>query len=1188
MASLIQNLYYVSPYSPLPPGYSISGIVLQTDPAQSPTPNTVKPAVLVIRLRMAANKDVVIGVSATEGSTASLTTAILQPNIPLSATDSYMIDIIWVKEGMPPPSIPWESAVASAPITAAQVKIISASFDSTGTKLTAHLDYGPTGMAVGAQVNVFSLSGGVYVNIGSAQTQDNVITVPADRNGLPAVYFLSSQAIISTTNVGGSGSFTAPFSLGPQTNITALSGIPQAAKTISYATYNGNTLSVAWELDNIAGCVSPDSSRIEVLSGGKVIAAFTGGPTSAIIPLEVYGQSGVTINVSTVSNNLGSAPVSFSLITQAPVVTNVTTTMTAGKVTAAVATDPGTLGVQAFLMEGNNILAGPVTAAGGYVSFDAAVTNKYDVNGMVGLSILAQATDPGNPKIVGPQNQRVFLLATAPAIKSAEIYTNPANQSQWRVDINWDRLPDAAENVTSYTAAVLQDNAIVENKTTTGTSASIIINKSAIDLGKTQSIRLSATGATGGASPSQSWFALFKPPTLSSLTTTNNQVAAKWTATPPVGNTMPVLYRLIAVADNTIIYRGNEITGSSGSIPLADLAVATSANITILVSVAVGPVTLMPDASMGNGAYASPILTAPLINPVNTEVVTDLAMLSWTAVNGATKEYVINFTSGNPQTSATTTLRLQQALHPADQLGYWVQAKGISNGVALVGPPSETAFVPTNITNISQAKFDGSNGSLAWEAVPGAYNYLVSVFDSDNKLEYAGLTSQAFIKFSVPAGKKYTAYVQPKMNNGIALSSPRTELFSSGIFVSQQPSTAAYPYLYIAQSQDALGSANANPPAQTVVLYLPALGDLGTAAITVPPFTIEPSDQPALPYKLTIAGSALAWSFNTDAIRLQLQSAYVDFLKKIEKPSVSLTGATPYGISLVQTAIACALPQTFAELLYYNFGFSTVSNVGAGYIDLRPGMILRVSASDYIAIPQSQLPSWINGYAGGTTMDYEIGSYNAGATWKTGFDAFLSTLSAQGALGVTAPRASGGYTQAGVAGAVDLYFSQFIQPFYRLYFPSAINAAWDVGSNSTQSNFTLVAAAKYTDLQSTNVNPSNTPTAYFRGRAIVQAMIKVLVNGMERIVPVGTTLGNLLDQLGLRPSAVSAALGKLRVYRSVTGAITNTNPAAALAPKLELKLNWNGFPVYGAGNGLNATSLPLLPGDEIITAKMGS
>ena len=211
-------------------------------------------------------------------------------------------------------------------------------------------------------------------------------------------------------------------------------------------------------------------------------------------------------------------------------------------------------------------------------------------------------------------------------------------------------------------------------------------------------------------------------------------------------------------------------------------------------------------------------------------------------------------------------------------------------------------------------------------------------------------------------------------------------------------------------------------------------------------------------------------------------------------------------------------------------------------------------------------------------MDFEIGSYTAGSNWSVGFDSFLNALSAQGVLSVSTPVAS----SAGLAGAVDLYYTQFVKPFYRLYIPSAISPAWGGGSNATTGNFTLTAAGSYTALQATTLNPP-TPTAYFRGRTTVEVMIKVSVNGNERLVPVGTSLGNLLEQLNMRPSASSPLFKQLRLYRSVVSAITDLQMTAAAGPRLELLFGWNGLPVYGAGNGFDGMSAPLLPGDQIFT-----
>jgi hypothetical protein len=1192
--SVIQALFYASPYTILPPGVGTAGVTMQSIP-DPPTPPNVQNPVMVIRLRLGssdpASKDSYIGISNTSQPPASLTVANFQPLYPLSAAESYMVDVIWVREGAQPESIPWADAKASAPVSAANVNIESADFD--GTNVTANLSYSGAGIGTGAQVNVYSLSNGTLVNVGSAQTPNNTVVVPVNAAGNPPAFFISAQTAIPVTNAGGAGSFSPPYSLGPQSLImdnngnAVFGGIPQAVSAITEAAYDGKIISLSWSLGTQAGCVSPTGSIVQVLSGGtEVIGTFDGGPTYANIPIDVLGKPEISVSVRTTNNNISSAPVVCDLITQTPVVTNIAATHS--QVTASVATVPSGVSSTGYLMDGSNVLAGPVAASNNQFTFD------YNALGKVGLSVVATAA---NGKASGPQSAPVTLLATAPAITSAKIYTDPVDAQQWRVDLEWDRLPDAAEIVSSYSAFVYQGSTPLGSQTITGTRAALTFAKSAVTAGQVQTIQLYATAISGGNSPTQTLAAIFTAPQLTALSTGNDQLSLGWTApTIPPANQAPITYQPVVTAGNKVIYTGSQTSATQGAIPLSELAILSDGPILAMVNVSLGPVTLLADSGMGAGTNASPILAPPVVGLVTSDAVTEISTLNWARVPGAAA-YTIDFTNETQQTGITATnYPLPNTLAPGAQLGYTIRGTETSNGTAVTGPPSSTAFVPTNPANVSEVRFDGSNVFVSWEPVANALSYNVLIYDNSTPAVnlYSGTTSETSSYFAVSnlvAGKVYTVYVQPLTDTGVGLCGMTQALFSPGFFLSQQPAAAAYPYVYSAQTMSALGKATTNPPPQAIVLYLPELGAsagaLGTAPITVGPFTMEPSGNTGLPYKLTIAADPTVWSFTSVPIRAILQQNYVDFLKALEKPPPGgFPGAVPHGISLVQSAIACSMPQTFAEQLYYNFGFSTSFIVGAaGYVDLRPGMILRVSTSNYINIGQTNPPSWINGYAGASVLDFEIGSYSAGVNWNVGFDSFLSTLSAQGALNVSAPNASG-YAQAGLGGAVDLYYTQFVKPFYRLFIPATVSSSYLLPpSNSTKGNFTLAAAASYTALQAATVDPSTTPTAYFRGRTTVEVMIKVMVNGNEQLVPVGTGLGNLLEQLNMRPSTSSPLFKQLRLYRSVVPAITDLQMTAASGPQLELNFGWNGLPVYSTSNGLDGMSAPLLPGDQIFTDK---
>lgn len=1173
--NIIRSIFYASPYASLPPGVGTAGVTVKVDPDQE-TSGLTDP-VLVIRLRLTTTPTT-IGIS--PGTNKSY--AIFQPEFPLATSEPYMVDMIWVESGTPPENINWNDAVASAPVTASILELTDASFD--GTILKGNLLYGTSSSGVGAQVNVYALSAGAYVYIGSNQAQGNMVEVTVNNPGYPEVYFISVQSAIPTTNGGGSGSYTAPFTLGPQSELL---GIPQAANTVSSVVYDGNNLSLNWALNTIVGCVDPDSSIVEVLADGNSIASFMGGPTSANFPIGVLGQASITVKIATVAQNVTSQAITSDIITEIPAVTNVIMDAAGTTVTADVATVPSGPAIQAYLMDGEKQLAGPEALASGKVSF------TYDASGQVGLSVVAEATS-SDGTLIGPKSTGAILLATKPELVYGEVVTDPGDNTKWKLSFIWNRLPDAPEDVVSYTINLEEDGTSVSTQTLSDITTGFSIAKSAIDVSKTHTINLNATGVSGGNSPINSWAVLFVAPELASLTTTDNQIEALWTAPTgiPTSNTLAVAYQIIITkSDGTVIYESAKTLATQGAIPLSEISLPVGEIPSVLVNVSLGPVLLISNAAMGAKCSASPILSPPEVHQITVDPLTNKPTLNWGADTSATS-YTIQFTDGTNKTGITTnSYQLPTALTVDSRLGFTVESVGASNTVVVTGPASVVTSIPIEAANVISVRYNASTAVVSWDAIPDAKSYNVYVYDNDATpaQTYSGATNETVLSFSLTTDvtKAYTVYVQPVLEHGAGLVGMTLDLFTAGIFLSKQLASDAYPYNYIAQNMAALGSSSAAPTAQSTILYLPELGAtsgaLGTTAITQDPFTIEPSGNTDLPYKLTIAAGA--WAFDANAIRTTILTAYNDFLKDLETPPEGgVTGATPYGVSLVQAAIAQYMPQTFMEILYYSYGFSSASTVGAGYVDLRPGMVLRATISDYINISEYSVPTWIDGYSGATVVDVNIGAYNTASNdWRVGFDSFLSTLSANGALSVTVPASSSNSAQAGIAGSVDLYYSQFIQPFYRVYFPDQITNPSSVGSNATTSNFTIVAADSYTSLLTTDVDPATTSTAYFRGRTVLEVMIKVMVNDDEQLVPIGTSVGNLLEQLGLRPSTTNGVFKTLRVFRSIQAALNNVDASQALGPQLEIRFDWDGLAVYSDGNGLDGMNMPLMLGDQVFT-----
>ncbi len=351
-------------------------------------------------------------------------------------------------------------------------------------------------------------------------------------------------------------------------------------------------------------------------------------------------------------------------------------------------------------------------------------------------------------------------------------------------------------------------------------------------------------------------------------------------------------------------------------------------------------------------------------------------------------------------------------------------------------------------------------------------------------------------------------------------------------------------------------------------------GTSPTLPITQGPFSLtantDPNTQATFPLVLTVTGSSTAWQFSTSPIRAGLQSDYVAFVKKVEA-----AGGVPSGIATLQQAIGRYLPQTFAETLYYVCGFDVTNKCA----ELRPGMILRVAFADYLGVPSDPQAEWLDGYVGGSVVDYDLGSYLSGANWQAGFDAFVSTLVADGLLKVDAP-AYTGTNQDGAGDAADFYFTAFRAPFFRLFVPTALENPTSTGSVVPANNFALAAAPSYTALQSTTATPSpSNPVAYFRGRAVARLCVRVFLNGEQHVVPLGTTVRNLLEANGWQPPITTVGLDDLTIERSLGPAVLAPGNRFAVGGSYLVRLDWKTMPLYAPN--WDSLSLPLLPGDYV-------
>jgi hypothetical protein len=198
-----------------------------------------------------------------------------------------------------------------------------------------------------------------------------------------------------------------------------------------------------------------------------------------------------------------------------------------------------------------------------------------------------------------------------------------------------------------------------------------------------------------------------------------------------------------------------------------------------------------------------------------------------------------------------------------------------------------------------------------------------------------------------------------------------------------------------------------------------------------------------------------------------------------------------------------------------------------------------------------------------------------------GFDAFVARLAGAGALMVPPPPVDPGGTQGGAAGAADLFFPAFAQPFHRLYAPENLQPPSGIGTSLPAANFALAAAPTFTALQHTSATPDpDGMVAYFRGRAVVSVCVRVTVNGADRMVPLGTTVGNLLDRHAAGPLGPGRRLEGLRMWRGTGGVVPDVGaeplPVGAERP---VRFDWGRLTRYG--DGYDALALPILHGDRI-------
>jgi len=1063
---------------------------------------------------------------------------------PLDPSVAFTVQVRWTGNGVDDSTFGGWSA--EAPVSSATTQILAARYNGTDVMFE-------TAQALGAGV-----SQGVYAyaidtrrgRVSGQVVMGNVGSFPLSGTGN---WQIGAQPIVPLVGEGASNSVAPTCPTLP---------LLIAAPSIQSVEYDGSTVSIEFDPVNDTGGNPSTSSEVEIVIGGEPIAQFTAGSDGASIPF-VMRETYVTPSVRVRAVNgpiVGPLSARMPIPTEAPTVTAV---QVGASITATV-TAPDGAEALACLMSGDAIVAGPDRVTEGSIEFD------FDASGTSGLSIVARSMMTG---FFGPYSPAVPVLGQPPEVTALAI--DAPGDGTWVLTGTWN--PSDDPNVTGYTMALMDGSTTVSSSNTN----TMVVAQSDVDPTTSYTVTVAADGIDQARSPFTTLPVLFDAPVLTATQYDGSEVAASWAPPNSLGSVTDPQFRIALIdASGGVVRTSEVVSGVAGSVSLPESLLALGVT-AVRVQVVAGVVVLDPGANGPDGTQAT--LQSATVGPI--ETVTDASsgavVLQWGAIDGAT--YAIELSDGTSDTAADASYPMPTAPMPGAPLTARVSATQNSQGVANTGPWSAQSAVVTAATTITAVSWDGTNATVSWEGLEATTGTVVSVLADDGVAFQAtappAATTLSFQPAVTDASKTYTVVVQPQVSGSTGPASEAEPLFAWGWFPSRVPATTAAPYLYPALTYAEAMSATLGTSGPDLTLYLGDVAAGGSIELPVGdgPFVLDEGSG-NWPYKLTLSGDI--WAFDTSPVRSGLVTALTTFLQQCET-----AGVVAWGVDQLLQAISRAMPQTFDELLYYAYGLTFPGNGAVhGTVDLRPGMILRVASSDYMTVSGASSSTWLPGYTGTSVMDYEVSSYTGSSGWLIGFDAFVARLIANGALSVDAPPGDiGAEAEGGLAAAADLFYPAFQQPFYRLFFPSTLLSASDEGSNQPAANFAIAACSSYTQLTTaTNVPAAGNTVAYFRGRSVLEVLIRVTVNGVELTVPVGTTVGNLLDRFGCRPTSIAATLEGLELTRTRGPAVID--PDAALDPggSTPVGLSWMGLQVYAPG--IDALSMPLLHGD-ILTLK---
>ena len=280
------------------------------------------------------------------------------------------------------------------------------------------------------------------------------------------------------------------------------------------------------------------------------------------------------------------------------------------------------------------------------------------------------------------------------------------------------------------------------------------------------------------------------------------------------------------------------------------------------------------------------------------------------------------------------------------------------------------------------------------------------------------------------------------------------------------------------------------------------------------------------------------------------------------------------GAAIIANRIAQALPLSYAGTSLFAYGLDTASRC----VDLLPGMSLRVDYGTYQYInPSTVVGGNRNAYTGTGSTRFQI---RRRADGFIGFNAFTDSLSSFQMVMGNPPQ---------ISGLLDLEARGNNMAYCRLIYPPQIDnvvttkTAPDVGRNVT-----LIMADTLAHLETATTNYIEGGSCggvgqclFFSGRCAAYPEITVMLNGSPVIVPLGTTLKDVIASvMTVSIDEVLNGSFQLLLWRWAQPSLLDSDQGWNVGYTLTA-VQFESTTTVNATTGLTQWDLPLAMGDYI-------